>query len=133
MKNNIININKDELFGKMKHQKFYTIPEATNILKKSEEQIRRYVREGKLTVYKEWKQYYILEDDLREYMMDGDTIKKEILKFIEFEYQHQTKFYAGYEDLSFRGGIKVLMNMLNDFNIPLKESIISELKSMYSN
>jgi len=131
MKSNIININKDVLAGQMKYQKFYTIPETANILRKSEEQIRRYVREAKLIAYKEWKSYYILDDDLRDFMMTDNGIQTEILKFIEHEYQHQVKFYAGYEDLIFRGGIRVLINMLNDFNIPLRESIISEMKSMY--
>jgi len=130
--NNIININKEELEQLLKFKTIFTIPEAAKITRKSEEQIRRYVREGKLKVYKEWKSYYIEENDLRDYMLIGNNIQIEILKFVEFEYQHQVKFYASYEDLTFRGAIKVLISILNDFKIPLKESVISEMKSMYS-
>ena len=129
---NIVNINKEELEQLLKFKTILTIPEVAKITRKSDEQIRRYVREGKLKVYKEWKSYYIEENDLRNFMLIGNNIQIEILKFVEYEYQQQVRFYASYEDLVIRGVIRVLINMLDDFKIPLRESIISELKSMYS-
>jgi len=130
MKSNIISISKEELEGRMNYTKFYTVSDVAKTLKKSEEQIRRYAREGKLTVYKEWKSYYIEESDLRDYMMIGDKIKIEIYKFFNFEYEHQVKFYNKRSDEVFKGAIKVLISLLNDFKIPLRDKMIEELKSI---
>jgi len=131
MKYHIESITKEELLGKMKFEKFYDTQEVATILKKSSEQARRYIREGKIQAYKEWKNYYILESDLREYMIQDDRVKIEIMNFINFEYEHQVKFYNRTNDGEFKGAIRVLISMLNDFAIPLRDSIIEELRSMF--
>jgi len=131
MKYHIINLSKEELETRSKFETFFTVPEIAKIIKKSEEQTRRILRDEKIQSHKVWKSYYVLESDLRDYMISEDRTKIEIYKFFEFEYKHQVKFYHPSEDLKFQGVISVLVNMLIDFQIPLLDNIKEELKSMY--
>jgi len=131
VKSNIVNINKEELEGKMKYHRFYSIPETAKVLKKSDEQVRRYAREGKIKVYKEWKSYWIEESDIRAFMMIDDKVKIESYNFFISEYENKVKNYHPNNDEGFKGSMNVLISLLTDFEIPLKESIIEEVKSMY--
>jgi len=131
VKYHIESITKEELEGKSRLETYYAIPEVAKIMKKSEEQTRRNVREGKIQAYKEWKSYYILETDLREYMISDDRVKIEIYEFFKFEYEHRVKHYHPSADEVFKGAMQVLVSLLTDFGIALRDSIIEELKSMY--
>ena len=63
-------------------------------------------------------------------MISDDRVKIEIYNFFNFEYEHQVKFYHVSADANFKGAIKELISLLNNFNIPLRESIIKELESI---